>query len=371
MSVSGFVANGYEQVRDVFTRMVDDGRESGAGVSVWAGGEEVVSLSGGWADTERSRPWRSDTLVHTYSTSKPFASLVALTAVADGTLALDEPVSTVWPAFAAGGKEATTLRHILTHRAGLPAFPPSAAELDLLDDAGLRQALASAPAESAPGTVLAEHALTYGHLIDGVLRAATGRSLGEVYAEVVRPALGIDAWFGVPEPDLGRVADLEHALPGGPEQFLTDVIPSYRPVLAVPAGALDPDRLNSAAWRRAVFGAIGLHASASALVGFYAHLTSESGPVRRLLGPELHAEFLATQVCGHDQIVGTSVGWTLGPLRTDSIIGLGGLGGSAAWWSLRNEHAVAFVTRRLHDFSRAAEIAAALGDDIAIEVTCR
>jgi CubicO group peptidase (beta-lactamase class C family) len=371
VSVSGFVSNGYEQVRDAFTRMVDDGRESGAGLSVWAGGEEVVRLSGGWADAERTRPWRSDTLVHTYSTSKPFASLAALTAVAGGTLVLDEPVITVWPEFAAGGKEATTLRHILTHRAGLPAFPPSAAELDLLDDAGLRQALASAPAESAPGTVLAEHALTYGHLIDGVLRAATGRSLGEVYAEVVRPTLGIDAWFGVPEPELGRVADLEHALPGGPEQFLTDVIPSYRPVLAVPAGALDPDRLNSTVWRRAVFGAIGLHASASALAGFYAYLTSEDGPVRRLLGPELHAEFLATQVCGHDQIVGTSVAWTLGPLRTEAIIGLGGLGGSAAWWSLRNQHAVAYVTRRLHDFARAAEIAAALGDDITIEVTCQ
>jgi hypothetical protein len=53
------------------------------------------------------------------------------------------------------------------------------------------------------------------------------------------------------------------------------------------------------------------------------------------------------------------------------IIGLGGIGGSAAWWSLRNQHAVAYVTRRLHDFSRAAEIAAALGDDITIEVMCQ
>jgi hypothetical protein len=53
---------------------------------------------------------------------------------------------------------------------------------------------------------------TYGLLIDGVVLAATGRSLGEVYAEVVRPASGIDAWFGVSESDLGRVADLEHAV---------------------------------------------------------------------------------------------------------------------------------------------------------------
>lgn len=370
MSVSGFVANGYAQVQEVFARLVDDGRESGASLSVWARGEEVVGLSGGWADTARSRPWRSDTLVHTYSTSKPFASLAALTAVADGTLALDEPVSTYWKAFAAGGKDRTTLRQILTHRAGFPAFPPSAGALDLLDDAGLRQSLASSSAESAPGSTLAEHALTYGHLIDGVLRAGTGRSLGEVYAEVVRPALGIDAWFGVRERDLDRVAELEHALPGGPEQLVADVFPSYHRALAMPAGALDPVRLNSAAWRQAVFGAINLHASATALANFYARLTSADGPVRQLLGREFHHDYLATQVCGYDQTVGKSVAWTLGPLRTDSIIGLGGLGGSAAWWSLRNDHAVAYVTRLLHDHSRVAEIAVALGDNINTEVTC-
>jgi CubicO group peptidase (beta-lactamase class C family) len=370
MSVNGFVATGYEHVRDAFTRLVEDGRETGAGLSVWAGGEEVVGLSGGWADSARTRPWRSDTLVHTYSTSKPFASLAALTAVADGTLSLDEPVSRYWPEYGTGGKDATTLRQILTHRAGLPAFPSTAVTLDLLDEDGLRGSLATAPAEWEPGSRVAEHALTYGHLIDGVLRAGAGRSLGEVYANVVRPTLDIDAWFGVPERDLDRVADIEHALPGGPAQIVAEVYPSYAQVLAVPAGVLDPARLNSVGWRRGVFGAINLHASATALAAFYCGLTSPDGPVRRMLGPVLHHEYLATQVCGTDDTVGHTVAWTLGHLRTGAIIGLGGLGGSAAWWSLRHDHAVAYVTRRLHDHSRVAEIAATLGDDINTEVRC-
>jgi len=203
-----------------------------------------------------------------------------------------------------------------------------------------------------------------------VLRAGTGRSLGEVYADVVRPALGVDAWFGVPERDLDRVADIEHALPGGPAQFVAEIAPSYERVLAVPAGVLDPARLNSDGWRRGVFGAVNLHASASALAAFYGSLTSADGPVRALLGPKLHDEYLSVQVCGKDATVGRSVAWTLGPLRTDAIIGLGGLGGSAAWWSLRHGHGVAYVTRRLHEFSRVAEIAAALDDNINTEVTC-
>ncbi|MGE0238049.1 MAG: serine hydrolase domain-containing protein [Parvibaculaceae bacterium] len=368
MTVSGFAAEAYQPVRVAFAKLIADGRETGAGLSIWANGREVVQLNGGWSDAARRRPWASDTLVHTYSTSKPFAALAALTAVAEGALGLDEPIAKYWTDYAAKGKGDTTLRHILTHRAGLPAFPAPAGTLDILDDAGLRACLASAMPETAPGSTVAEHALTYGHLIDGVLRAATGRSLKEMFTEVVRPALELDGWFGVPDAELHRVAELEFGLAS--EDFVDKLYPTYRRVLAVPKGSVDLSRLNSSPWRQAAFGAINLHSSAAALARFYAHLTSAEGPVRRLLGQELHTDYLHTQVCGHDETVGTTVNWTLGFLRTDSFIGLGGLGGSAAYWSFRPGHAVAYVTRRLHDHARVGEIAALLGDDLNTTVSC-
>jgi hypothetical protein len=228
----------------------------------------------------------------------------------------------------------------------------------------------SSPPEFEPGSKVAEHALTFGHLIDGALRAATGRSLGEIYANRVRPALDVEAWFGVPADQHHRVADIEHAFPGGSMQFITEAAPTYEQVLAAPRGTLDPELLNSAGWRQGVFAAISLHASATGLASFYARLLSPAGPVRHLLGEELHAEYVRTQVCGYDETVGTTVNWTLGFLRSDSFIGLGGLGGTAAYWSYRNEHAVAYVTRRLQDHSRVAEIAIDLGDDINMEVSC-
>ena len=45
---------------------------------------------------------------------------------------------------------------------------------------------------------LGEHALTYGHLVDGTLRAGAGTTLREVPNGVVRPALGrrITHWAG-------------------------------------------------------------------------------------------------------------------------------------------------------------------------------
>ncbi|NEY33009.1 serine hydrolase [Streptomyces sp. PRKS01-65] len=360
MRVEGFVKDGYEAVRQVFQRLVDDGRETGAGLSVWRDGREVVRLGGGWADAGRSRRWRGDTLVMPYSLSKAFVTLAALVAVRDGALALDEPVVNYWPEYGTGGKETTTLRHILTHRAGQPRFPAEAAELDLLDDRGLRDSLAQASPEHVPGTSLGEHALTYGHLVDGVLRAGAGTTLGETFDDVVRPALRLDAWFGVPDGSLGRVADLEYAHPDWPHRL------HAAPWLQIPAGALDPERTNSRVWRQSVFGAVNLHTTATAMAGFFAHLTSEDGPVRDLLGPALHSELLTSQVTDYDEVFGTRITWTLGFVRDKGKIAKGGIGGSAAWWSLRHHHACAYLTRRLDDHSRAAEIAAALGDDLTV-----
>lgn len=359
MRVEGFVAGGYEKVRETLQSFADDGRETGAGVSVWRDGGEVVRLHVGWADAERATPWREDTLVQPYSLSKPFAALSAMAAVADGLLSLDEPIAGTWPAYAANGKHRTTLRQVLSHQAGQPRFPAAAASLDLLDDAGLRDSLAAAAPEYEPGTSLGEHSLTYGHLIDGVLRGA-GTSLGEVFTEVVRPALDLDAWYGVPSGELHRVAELEYASPDVPR-----LLP-MKPWVAVPAGILDVDRMNSTPWRQSVFGAVNLHATASAVARFFAVVNDPGGPVRRLLGEELHAEFLAPQVRRHDEVFGTTLTWTLGLIRDDVKIAKGGLGGSAAWWSLKHDHACAFLTRRLADMSRAGQLAAALDDDLSI-----
>lgn len=360
VQVEGFAAEGYEAVREVFQKLVDDGRETGAGVSVWRDGREVVRLSAGWADVAHRRPWRADTMVQPYSLSKVFVTLAALVAVRDGALALDEPIVGHWPEYGVKGKERTTLRQVLTHRAGQPRFPADAAHLDLLDDAGLRDSLVRAAPEYVPGTSLGEHALTYGHLVDGVLRAAAGTTLGEVFNEVVRPALELDAWFAVPDDDLDRVADLEYAHPDWPRRL------HAAPWLQIPVGVLDLGRANSTAWRQAVFGAVNLHTTATAMARFFSHLVGEKGPVRALLGPGLHAELLASQVTDFDEVFGTRITWTLGFVRDRGKIAKGGIGGSAAWWSLRHHHACAYLTRRLDDHSRAAEIAAALGDDLTV-----
>ena len=86
--------------------------------------------------------------------------------------------------------------------------------------------------------------------------------------------------------------------------------------------------------------------------------------MRAVLGSRLHAEFIAPQVTGRDEVFNATLTWRLGLLRDQAKIAKGGIGGSTAWWSLRHGHACAYLTRRLDDHSRAAAIAAVLGDDL-------
>jgi len=357
--LSGTVASGYEAVREAFSDLLQSGEETGAGLAVHRDGRFVVDLVGGWADEARTQPWARDTLVHTYSVSKPFAALAALTCVATGHLSLDEPLSRFWPSYAAEGKT-TTLRHALAHLAAQPAFPDGPASADLYDAELLEQALAVAPAEWEPGAAPAEHALTYGHLLSGVIRAATGRDLGEVFRRQVAPSLGLDAHFGVPDQHLRRVADLELSDQDWPVTICGEPGSLRWRSLSRPPGAVDVSLLNGRAWRTCVFPAIGMHATAATVAAYYAQLPSESGPLAGLLGPELHTEFVSPAVSGHDRLLDREVTWTLGLQVDEDGLGMGGIGGCDAYADTRHGFGYAYLTRRLCDHSRSERVLAAL-----------
>ena len=96
--------------------------ELGAAVSVWRGGEEMLSLAGGWCDRQQTRPWTADTLVLGWSVTKALASACLLHVLAADGIELSTPVAALWPEFAANGKDAITLAQLLSHQAGLAAM---------------------------------------------------------------------------------------------------------------------------------------------------------------------------------------------------------------------------------------------------------
>jgi CubicO group peptidase (beta-lactamase class C family) len=195
----------FEAVREEFVRNFAERGEVGAAVCVVVDGGTVVDLAGGWADPAARLVWQPDTLVDFYSVGKAFLALLALQAVNAGLVGLDDPVATVWPEFAASGKDAATVRHALCHRAGVPAIRQPLTNEDLWDWDRLARALADTAPWWEPGARHAYHTNTYGHLIGEVVRRLRGETCGRLLTELAG-SLEADLYVGVPPTEQHRCA---------------------------------------------------------------------------------------------------------------------------------------------------------------------
>ena len=127
--VRGRCAPQFESLRRALADSIDAGREVGAALSVYVGKRSVVDLWAGHRDAARTRPWDENTIVNLYSVGKAITAVCALRLVEDGALDLDAPVSRYWPEFGQAGKDRVSVRHLLTHQAGLPAGAHGGAHL--------------------------------------------------------------------------------------------------------------------------------------------------------------------------------------------------------------------------------------------------
>ena len=257
--VSGRVAPGFEPVRDVFEQSFTKG-EVGAAVCIYRDAEVVVELWGGWKDAAGTTPWERDTLVNTFSTTKGMTTVCLLQLIERGRVLLDEPVATYWPEFAAAGKDRVTVRHLLTHQAGLPAVDVDLGA-DRFDWDAVTSALAAQAPAWEPGTQSTYHAVTFGYLVGEVVRRVDGRSLGTYFREEIAEPLGVDYLIGFgPEHD-HRCADvIPPPTPAG--DATEDPVAQMTRRLAT--------NTDSRAWRAAEIPAANGHGSAAGVARFYA-----------------------------------------------------------------------------------------------------
>src|SRR5919199_1243717 len=287
MVVTGHTAPGFEPVRRTFARIV--GRRPG-------GGSLTVRV-------------RGETVIHRLADR--------------GLLSYDEPVATYWPEFAAGGKERVTVRHLLTHRAGLSSVRAVAERPeDLLDHLAMEERLASL-AVRAPTDRSAYHAITYGWLIAGVARRLTdGRGLAElVQAEVAEP-LGVEGLhIGVNETTRELVAQpvgsaLRHL--GAAARYITPVLTGIRRTRAAHDALIAPgfhelfEGSEPSIWTTempAVNGAL----SADALARLYGALANGGADAgARLLSETTVRDLGRVHVRTGDLVLGIPMRWRLG-----------------------------------------------------------
>lgn len=101
----------------VLERQLSKGLHPGACLVVTLDAEPVADVTLG--DAAPGRPMTPSTVVPWLSMTKVASALRVVMAWDSGALSLDDPVVRFLPAFAAGGKADVTVRHLLTHTAGL------------------------------------------------------------------------------------------------------------------------------------------------------------------------------------------------------------------------------------------------------------
>lgn len=233
-----------------------------------------------------------------FSASKAVTAMVVHLLDQKHLIHLDDPVCEYIPEFGVGGKEWITIRHILTHRSGIPNIPPEAMKLDYLAQPGevIRILCETEPTWRA-GRQLAYHAISGGFVLGEVVRRVTGSSIRAVLDREILHPLGF-RWmnYGVARKDIGRVA-LNHFT--GPP-ILPPVSTLLRRVLGVDFAKV-PDLSNDPRFMTAIVPAGNIISTANELSRFYQLLLNggeldgvrifEPRTVRRATSEQSYFEF--------------------------------------------------------------------------------
>ena len=333
--IHGFVAPGFEPVREAFLSNWRDHDEIGAGFAVRVNGERVVDIHGGWADRKKSRDWTEKTLIPVYSTGKAIAALVIAKLVDRGLLEYDAPVADYWPEFAGGGKSGVSVAQALSHQAGLSGISEPMEASDWFDAGLIEDKLARQRPLWPLGEGSGYHPITFGFIADALARRTDGRSIGAILREEVCGPKGIDFHVGLPESEHARTA--EHAMPKQMPQ-LGEINPIRE--LAFLKAWSSPGRKGAKEWRMAEFPAANSHATAGALARLmtvYAMQGHLDG--KRFISDAVLEELIAERVAGPDKVLPFDLSWAAGVMRNthdqlygDQLrtIGHSGWGGSMA-----------------------------------------
>jgi CubicO group peptidase (beta-lactamase class C family) len=274
LPVDGTCDRRFAAVREEFVTNFEQRGDVGAAVAISLGGRTVVDLWGGWADRARREPWQRDTLVNVFSVTKGVTAVSILRLVERGLIELDAPVARYWPEFAAGGKDTVSVRHVLSHRAGLPALRDPLPDGIMLDWGAMTAVLAREAPWWTPGTAHGSHVNTFGFLVGELVRRVTGMTLGALLRSEVAGPLGAEVHIGLPAREHGRVAEF---------LWPSDGIPPVRADLAGdalmrwntywnPPGLSGAGWVNTSAWRTAELPSTNGHATARGIARVYAAL---------------------------------------------------------------------------------------------------
>jgi CubicO group peptidase (beta-lactamase class C family) len=328
--VHGACAEPFEPLRALLAANLSDGTDVGASVAVVHDGELVADLWGG--STSSGEPWAEDSLVMTWSTTKTMAALTALVLADRGELDLDAPVSSYWTEF---GSDDVLVRHLLAHTSGYAGWTAPCDIATLLDLDASERLLAEQDPWWPPGEGSGYHMICYGHLLDGLVRAATGVPLAEQFRTLVAEPLGADFHMGVPEDVLPRCVDLIPPDLAGIDFSALPADSMYLPTVTNPLLDLPGGLCETPAFRRVSVAGINGFGNARSIARAQS-VVSHGGEVNgvRLLSEATIDRIFDVQSDGPDRVLfGMPLRWGIGYSLPQAVSAPAIPSGRVCWWT--------------------------------------
>lgn len=227
---------------------------------------------------------KPDTPVCLFSASKGVTAILMHKLEEDGLLNLDDKVARYIPEYGVGGKQGTTLRHVLSHRAGLATIPLPDPDPRLLYQWNTMVDLLSAVGtKKGTGQEQSYHAITGGYILGEVARRVTGKELRQLMHETFSAPLGCEVFnYGI-DPSLHAETALNYAT-GIPVPYPFSLV--LKRALGIELEKI-PDVSNTPEFMSAIIPAGNMYSTADELCRFYEMMLNEGEyEGKRLLKPE-------------------------------------------------------------------------------------
>ena len=262
----------WQPVVDAFDRNFAERDEGGASLCITHEGRTVVDVWGG--------TFEKDTISIVHSCTKGATALCAHVLASRGLLDVEAPVAEYWPEFATRGKEHATVRMMLDHSVGVPAFRRDIERGELNDWDRVVQLLEEEEPFWEPGTRNGYHMINFGWTVGELVRRVSGRSLGTFFREEIAEPLGIDFWIGLPEELETRVHPLTPYARQSGEPLGAFAMKLLSDPQSVPARAMQnvmTTNMNGRDFHAAEIGGGGGITNGRGLAGMYTPLAIDDG----------------------------------------------------------------------------------------------
>ncbi|KAF9775202.1 hypothetical protein IL306_006712 [Fusarium sp. DS 682] len=345
----------FDNVRSLLAKYIESGEELGASITINIDGKEVVDIWGGYSDEKRTLPWKEDTIVNVFSSTKTITSLAVLMLVDRGLIDVNERVSHYWPEFEQNGKQDVLVKHILSHTSGVSGWEEPVSTEDLYDVEKTTAMLARQAPWWTPGTASGYHALCSGHLLGELIRRVSGKSLREFVASEISGVLDADFQIGASEQTWDRISPI---VPPDSPAAMPDFEEGSVVAKTLLNPLLDPNSANTNSWRQAELGAVNGHANSRSLVRILSAISlGGSTGGKKLLSVETIKLIFQEQQSGPDLVLGLpfrfGIGYGLSPcvaldwIPEGNICFWGGWGGSTVIMDLDKRMTFAYTMNKM------------------------